>query len=669
MSDIIQPLLNIEQYIKRLNAYLQEHYPANKKITAEEWNALLLALMKQGNLQEETLEKICNDYLPLQINKINTLVDTANDHENRIKALRTDTDEALKDSKYAVETSNDALKRVVQKLGTISYVDGLLMPELSYTSDPQAQLDTLQTYIDTERNARIDSDATLQSQITKMNSKIPTQASNTNQLADKDFVNSSIATATATFKGTFTSLDELKLTVADENDYAYYDHTDLYGNRMFDRYKYSSGSWSYEYTLNNSSFTEEQWKAINSGITKELLEGQFIQYVTLNVPSTAVSGTLTDEQLNLLQSNKENKIILAGEMYEYSDNLTETGLLVYTHTGQDGANHFYIKSISVTLSTKGWARTIYDMQNSKSLAFAESERQKSKNLLPLKGYASSLLTINTGEDGSINITGILYTDESYNILAKPVLLKKGKTYVMHLSHVEYYTNTYDLNICFTMCSAATGEFIEESENFLLQVPFINYWSTLHWTPEEDVYITACTLYNSYTSDVPFEVKGYIQLEEGDTSTEFQPYSGRVIHELDIADVEHCEVIYNKDSSDSSINWGYTDGIISANGFINRDLLKYKKLRCNVRFIPTTTLDVSSGYGSVIVDLEQLMGDSYVGSNTFIAFFETNTLFTFTAKVMVPSSKNGIQFLDVYSAANGSYNNVAIGALTKIEGIY
>ena len=36
---------DIETYTKRLNWYLQEHYPANKKITAEEWNALFLALM------------------------------------------------------------------------------------------------------------------------------------------------------------------------------------------------------------------------------------------------------------------------------------------------------------------------------------------------------------------------------------------------------------------------------------------------------------------------------------------------------------------------------------------------------------------------------------------------------------------------------------------------
>ena len=148
MADSITPLSELDKYIKRLNWYLQEHYPANKKITSEEWNALFLALMKQGNLQEETLEKICNNYLPLQIEKINILVNTANDHESRIVKLRTDTDTALRDSSYAIDTSEEALRRVIQNIGTASYVNGLLMHELFYTADPQAQFDAITKSLD-----------------------------------------------------------------------------------------------------------------------------------------------------------------------------------------------------------------------------------------------------------------------------------------------------------------------------------------------------------------------------------------------------------------------------------------------------------------------------------------------------------------------------------------
>lgn len=78
---------DIETYAKRLNWYLQEHYPANKKITAEEWNALFLALMNQGNAQEETLEKICNEILPPHVTAINYLLDKEANHTTRIEEL------------------------------------------------------------------------------------------------------------------------------------------------------------------------------------------------------------------------------------------------------------------------------------------------------------------------------------------------------------------------------------------------------------------------------------------------------------------------------------------------------------------------------------------------------------------------------------------------------
>ena len=120
--------------------------------------------------------------------------------------------------------------------------------------------------------------------------KIPSQASAQNQLADKEFVNSSITTATASFKGTYNLVSDLNLTRnatalqiasalasvvlgADNNDYAFVqtpttDATPAEIARI-DRYKYNGTAWVYEYSLNNSSFTAAQWAAINSGITQQ----------------------------------------------------------------------------------------------------------------------------------------------------------------------------------------------------------------------------------------------------------------------------------------------------------------------------------------------------------------------------------------------------------------
>ena len=128
-------------------------------------------------------------------------------------------------------------------------------------------------------------------EITAIESKIPAQASSSNQLADKDFVNSSIATNTATFRGTFNSVAELEAYSGekDNNDYAFVTGVDSLGNTYYDRYKYNGVSWVYEYRLNNSSFTSAQWASINSGATT-----QSINQISTN--TTNISSLQTSKQ-------------------------------------------------------------------------------------------------------------------------------------------------------------------------------------------------------------------------------------------------------------------------------------------------------------------------------------------------------------------------------------
>ena len=96
-----------------------------------------------------------------------------------------------------------------------------------------------------------------------------------------EFVNSSIATNTANYISNngvpFTSVEQLNAytgTVTN-NDYAFVTGIDTEGNTYYDRYKAtvndSSITWALEYRLNNSTFTEAQWTAINSGITSALV--------------------------------------------------------------------------------------------------------------------------------------------------------------------------------------------------------------------------------------------------------------------------------------------------------------------------------------------------------------------------------------------------------------
>lgn len=116
--------------------------------------------------------------------------------------------------------------------------------------------------------------ATNAGDIDTIEGKIPAAASNSNQLADKAFVNSSISTNTATFRGTSAAgLTEAQFLAwangltHDKEDYVFWNTTDAAGTVQYKRYKYNGSEWLYEYTLNNSSFTSAQWAAINSAIT------------------------------------------------------------------------------------------------------------------------------------------------------------------------------------------------------------------------------------------------------------------------------------------------------------------------------------------------------------------------------------------------------------------
>ena len=139
-----------------------------------------------------------------------------------------------------------------------------------------------------------DSNYTTVMQLNKVTELIPNTATVDNQLADKNFVNSSISTATAEFRGTVENLENLNNLIADINDYAFYKHKDENGNTVFDRYKFND-QWDYEYTLNNSSFTAEQWSAINSEITSNLVNTIKDNTIALNnLSEIARTGSYTD---------------------------------------------------------------------------------------------------------------------------------------------------------------------------------------------------------------------------------------------------------------------------------------------------------------------------------------------------------------------------------------
>ena len=164
------------------------------------------------------------------------------------------------------------------------------------------------SYIQEELYCAVDARARIYEDILPL---IPAQASEENQLADKDFVNSSISTATATFIGTYNSVAELEQITADDNDYAFVISTDSSGNTVYKRYKYSESdeTWLFEYALNNSSFTAAQWAAINSAITSGDVEklAALPTKTQLDALLAAKQDTLTFDNLPTQNSNNPVK--------------------------------------------------------------------------------------------------------------------------------------------------------------------------------------------------------------------------------------------------------------------------------------------------------------------------------------------------------------------------
>lgn len=242
--------------------------------------------------------------------------------------------------------------------------NGLIIPR-SYNdyysrSDPQAIRDIVALAADGELNAESknplqnqaiakivpvtaspDNKLIVQSQISGLTADvetikniIPNTASETNELADKNFVNSTVGTNTANYiyktesggeKVPFSSVEELEAYagIVTNNDYAFVTGIDENGNAYYDRYKADVNdgvvTWAKEYRLNNSSFTAEQWAAIQSGITAEKVaqfEGavspvDVVQSGNMSaVTSNAVKGALADYATNEALANlitKEEK--------------------------------------------------------------------------------------------------------------------------------------------------------------------------------------------------------------------------------------------------------------------------------------------------------------------------------------------------------------------------
>ena len=177
----------------------------------------------------------------------------------------------LTDKKYVDDADETLQANIDTEASTRASADNTLSAAVqTEKTRAKAKENELQASIIAEETRAQGIESGLRSDVNEIKGKIPVQASSQNQLADKAFVTTNISVATADFKGTYTSVAELIEIPANKNDYAYVETTDEEGNLVLVRYKYVEGTgWVYEFQMNNSTFTAEEWASIKSGVTDE----------------------------------------------------------------------------------------------------------------------------------------------------------------------------------------------------------------------------------------------------------------------------------------------------------------------------------------------------------------------------------------------------------------
>jgi len=199
---------------------------------------------------------------------------------------------------------------------TLTYSDVDALPDTTTINDltTTAQQNALNSGV---TSTVVNQVTTNKNDISTINSKIPAQASSSNQLADKNFVNSSIQTNTATFDGSWNTYADIPTTAQGfidagfeaptNNNYLVVKEDETQDGGTW-RYKYASSSttydkanWKVEYEVNETPMTAEQLAALNSGITSSS-----VAQITTNKNAIGTLSSLsTTEKSNLVDAINE----------------------------------------------------------------------------------------------------------------------------------------------------------------------------------------------------------------------------------------------------------------------------------------------------------------------------------------------------------------------------
>ncbi len=234
------------------------------KLSAEVQNRISADKTLQNNIESESKTRINKD-------------DTLQSNIDKEKKDRVSADEQLQTS---IDSESQARSNADSILS--SNLDAEIQNRIS-------ECNILRNDINSEAQSRSSADDALSQRVSSVEGIIPSQANESNELADKAFVNSTIQTNTANFRGNWNTWSDVPSDVSlypqdyegdripTVNDYLVVQNPSDYPSDTLVgewRFKYTSdwstngkNGWIPEYRVNEEPFTSEQWFAINSGIT------------------------------------------------------------------------------------------------------------------------------------------------------------------------------------------------------------------------------------------------------------------------------------------------------------------------------------------------------------------------------------------------------------------
>ena len=301
--------------------------------------------------------------------------------------------------------------------------------------------------------------------------------------------------------------------------------------------------------------------------------------VIINIPIETQGYELFNENMSILGIELGGQSVRLATPYNFESGVTTFKNLRQVAHSQDAVNGItYTIKCFIKIGTGGDITFLVDEDNLDvvydypAIVFAESERQKSKNL-----FDAPNITLPTGVTYNSSTNTFTYTSgEVADGATKFVVLNKVVLPAGNYVYSFNSTSTITGDTTYIVAKlTSTGGFGSAIKTIIAPAGKVS----IPFTLTEDTYIGLCWYYKTGWSagSAPAGSKtiSNVQLEEGSTATYYQPYYGAIVHQGDIAPV----VLYDQSSQNVFFGTAYPVGIPTQTEITSGvDFSPYKKLK-------------------------------------------------------------------------------------------